>query len=215
MMSITILGAGNMARSLAGLFAAAGYEVVLGSRDVAKAQAAASTLGARVRSAGVKNAAAASDTIILAVPFDAVAATIAAAGGLAGKTIVDITNPLTADYQGLTIGHTTSAAEEIQKLAPQAKVVKAFNTVFAQVLQNGGKAGGVPATIFIAGDDEAANEAVAAIVRKSGLVAIATGPLKMARYLEPLGGLNVALGYGRGFGTDIAPTWTFVTAKPA
>ena len=129
-MSITILGAGNMAKGLAGLFANSGYEVVLGSRDPSKAQAAFASLGAKVRATDIKTAVAASELVVLAVPFNAVAATIEAAGGLAGKIVVDITNPLTADYQGLTIGHTTSAAEEIQKLAPQAKVVKAFNTLF-------------------------------------------------------------------------------------
>ena len=164
-MSIAILGSGNMARGLAGLFANAGYEVILGSRDPSKAQAAVASLGARVRAADVKTAAASSDLVVLAVPFDAAAATIAVAGGLAGKTLIDITNPLTADYQGLTIGHTTSAAEEIQKLAPQAKVVKAFNTLFAQVLQSGGKVGGVASSVFIAGDDEAANKSVEAVAQ--------------------------------------------------
>lgn len=208
-MSIAILGSGNMARGLAGLFANAGYEVILGSRDPSKAQAAVASLGARVRAADVKTAAASSDLVVLAVPFDAAAATIAVAGGLAGKTLIDITNPLTADYQGLTIGHTTSAAEEIQKLAPQAKVVKAFNTLFAQVLQSGGKVGGVASSVFIAGDDEAANKSVEAVARKAGMAPVQTGGLELARYLEPLAGLNIALGYARGLGTDIAPTWNF------
>ena len=214
-MSITILGAGNMANGLAGLFAKSGYEVVLGSRDPSKAQAAVASLGAKVRATDVRTAAAASELVVLAVPFDAVAATIEAAGGLAGKIVVDITNPLTADYQGLTIGHTTSAAEEIQKLAPQARVVKAFNTLFAQVLQNGGKVGGVASNVFIAGDDEAANKSVEAVVRKIGLTPVQTGGLKLARYLEPLAGLNIVLGYARGLGTDIAPTWTLGSAKAA
>ncbi|MGD0639400.1 MAG: NAD(P)-binding domain-containing protein [Roseiarcus sp.] len=214
-MSIAILGSGNMAKGLAGLFAKAGYEVVLGSRDPNKAQAAAASFGAKVRTADVRGAAASSDLVVLAVPFGAVAETIAAAGDLAGKTLIDITNPLTADYQGLTIGHTTSAAEEIQKLAPRAKVVKAFNTVFAQVLQGGGRVGGVGATVFIAGDDEAANASVADVARKAGLTPVQTGALKLARYLEPLAGLNIALGYARGLGTDIAPTWNFGAAAKA
>jgi NADPH-dependent F420 reductase len=214
-MSIAILGSGNMAKGLAGLFANAGYDVVLGSRDPSKAQAAAAALGAKVKAADVKTAAASSELVVLAVPYDAAAETIAAAGGLAGKILVDITNPLTADYQGLTIGHTTSAAEEIQKLAPNAKVVKAFNTLFAQVLQGGGKVGGVGATAFIAGDDEAANRSVEELARKAGLKPVQTGGLKLARYLEPLAGLNIALGYMRGLGTDIAPTWNFGPAKTA
>jgi len=91
---------------------------------------------------------------------------------------------------GLTIGHSTSAGEEIQKLAPKAKVVKAFNTLFAQVLANGGKAGGRTTTVFVAGDDASANDAVEAIARKAGFDVVQTGGLKFARYLEPLAGLK-------------------------
>jgi hypothetical protein len=214
-MSIAILGAGAMANGLAGLFAKAGYKVVVGARDVSKAQTVASAAGHGARGDTIAAAAKAADAIVLAVPFAAAAETLAAAGDLSGKAIVDITNPLTPDYMGLTIGHSTSAGEEIQKLAPKAKVVKAFNTVFAQVLANGGKAGGRPATVFIAGDDASANGAVEAIARKAGFEVVQTGGLKLARYLEPLAGLNIALGYGRGLGTDIAPTWAVAPAKAA
>ena len=214
-MSIAILGAGNMAKGLAGLFAKAGYDVVLGARDVAKARAAAASVGHGAAGADLAAAAKSADVIVLAVPYDAAAAALAAAGDLAGKTIVDITNPLTPDYMGLTIGHATSAGEEIQKLAPRAKVVKAFNTIFAQVLANGGRAAGRPATVFVAGDDDAANGAVEAIARKAGFDVVQTGALKLARYLEPLAGLNIALAYGRGLGTDIAPTWNVAPAKAA
>jgi NADPH-dependent F420 reductase len=212
-MNISVIGVGNMGKGLASLFSNAGYSVILGSRNPAGGAAAAKSLGASVRGASVAEAARQSEVVVLAVPFDAVADTLAAAGDLAGKTIVDITNPLTADYAGLTIGHTTSAAEEIQKLAPQAKVVKAFNTIFASVLQAGGKVQGVPATVFIAGDDEAANRTVASIAAKAGFAPLQVGALKAARYLEPVAGLNIALGYGRGLGTDIAPTW--IAAKAA
>ena len=214
-MSIAILGAGNMAKGLAGLFAKAGYKVVIGARDVAKAQALAASVGHDARGDAIAAAAKSAEVIVLAVPFDAAAATLAAAGDVAGKTIVDISNPLTADYMGLTIGHTTSAGEEIQKLAPKAKVVKAFNTIFAQVLQNGGKAAGRPTTVFVAGDDASANGAVEVIARKAGFDVVQTGGLKLARYLEPLAGLNIALGYARGRGTDIAPTWNVGAAKAA
>ena len=138
-MNITILGTGNMAKGLASVFAAGGYDVILGSRDTDRAKDTAKALGARVKGDGLAAAANKSEVVILAVPFDAAAETIAAAGGLAGKILVDISNPLTPDYMGLTVGHSTSAAEEIQKLAPQAKVVKAFNTVFASVLQAGAR----------------------------------------------------------------------------
>ena len=214
-MSIAILGAGAMARGLAALFAKAGYKVVVGARDVAKAQALAASVGHGASGASIAAAAKPADFVVLAVPFAAAAETLAAAGDLSGKAIIDITNPLTPDYMGLTIGHTTSAGEEIQKLAPKAKVVKAFNTVFAQVLQSGGKAAGRTTTVFVAGDDASANGAVEATARKAGFDVVQTGGLKLARYLEPLAGLNIALGYGRGLGTDIAPTWNFGAAKAA
>jgi len=214
-MSIAILGAGAMAKGLAALFAKAGYKVVVGARDVAKAQAAAAAAGHGARGDSIAAAAKSADFVVLAVPFAAAADTLAAAGDLSGKAIIDITNPLTADYMGLTIGHSTSAGEEIQKLAPKAKVVKAFNTIFAQVLANGGKAAGRTTTVFVAGDDASANNAVEAIARKAGFDVVQTGGLKVARYLEPLAGLNVVLAYGRGLGADIAPTWNVGAAKAA
>ncbi len=212
-MTIAILGTGNMAKGLAKLFVAAGETVALGSRDAAKAAAAAQALGAGVSGADLRSAAEAADLVVLAVPYGAAGETVAAAGGLAGKTVLDISNPVTPDFSGLTLGHTTSAAEEIQALAPEARVVKAFNTVFAEVLQAGGRVDGRPATVFLAGDDEAAVEAVAALAEAAGFSTLKLGGLAMARHLEPLGFLNIALGYGRGLGTGIAPAW--LTAKAA
>lgn len=203
-MSISIIGAGNMAKGLATRFANAGHPVTLASRDETKADAAAQEVGNGVSSAPLASAAQSADIVVLAVPFDAAGDVIEAAGGFAGKIVVDITNPMKADFSGLTIGHTTSAAEEIQKRAPQAKVV---NTIFAQVLQNGGQAAGRPATVFVAGDDEAARTAVAELARSAGFETLETGALATARYLEPTAALNITLGYGLGHGTDIAPTW--------
>lgn len=206
-MRIAILGTGNMARGLATLFAKAGHAVTFGSREPAKAGQAAAELGNGIAGKGLAEAAAGAEAVVLAVPYGAAAATVAAAGGLAGKTVIDITNPLTADYSALAIGHTTSAAEEIQKAAPGARVVKAFNTIFASVLQAGGKAAGRPATVFIAGDDEAANKTVAGLAADAGFVPMQAGRLAAARSIEPLAFLNISLGYGLGLGTDIAPTW--------
>ena len=208
-MNITILGTGNMAQGLASVLSRAGYDVFLGSRDASRAKELAATIGSSVSADSVKGAAEKSGVVVLAVPFDAAAETIAAAGGLAGKTVIDISNPLTADYMGLTIGHSTSAAEEIQKLAPEAHVVKAFNTIFASLLKFGGKVGTSPATVFVAGDNDDANAAVETIASKAGFKVVQSGGLKVARYLEPVAGLNIVLGYGKGHGTDIAPTWLF------
>lgn len=211
-MTIAIIGTGNMAKGLAGVFSKAGYSVTLGSRDVAKASEAARELGGTVSATDIASAAGNAEIVVLAVPFDAVSDVITAAGGLGGKTVIDITNPLTADYAGLTIGHSTSAGEEIQKLAPKAKVVKAFNTIFASVLQAGGKVGDKPATVFIAGDEQSAIDAVEAVVAKSGFIPVQVGGLSIARYLEPIAGLNIQLGYMRGLGTDIAPAWQTAAA---
>ena len=105
------------------------------------AEAAARAIGSAVVGVAVSDAADADD-VVLVVPYDGAAEAINAAGGLSGKVVVDITNPMKADYSGLSIGPKTSAAEVTQKHAPQARVVKAFSTIFAQVLKNGGNAGG-------------------------------------------------------------------------
>lgn len=129
-------------------------------------------------------------------------------GNIEGKTVVDITNPLTADYMGLTIGHTSSAAEEIAAAFPTVKIVKAFNTVFAQVLANGAQlSGGQQVPVFVAGNDGGAKQTVSTLAKSMGFSVVDTGTLKNARYLEPLAGLNIYLGYGAGLGTAIAPAW--------
>ena len=124
---------------------------------------------------------------------------------LGNAVVVDITNPLTADYMGLTIGHTTSSAEEIAKAVPGVRLVKGFNTVFAQLLNAGARGGNV--TAFLASDDAAAKATVGELARSMGFAVTDAGPLKNARYLEPLAGLNIYLGYGAGLGTAISPTW--------
>jgi predicted dinucleotide-binding enzyme len=194
-MTLAIIGTGNMAQGLATVFSAAGNDIVFGSRHPSDT------------ALSIADAAAKADIVFLAVPYDAAADAIQAAGGLAGKIVVDLTNPMKADYSGLAIGFSTSAAEEIARLAPQAKVVKGFNTLFASVLQNGGKAAGTPATVLLAGDDADAVAQVEALVKAAGLKTIVAGPLASARNIEAVAALNIGLGYGQGKGTDIAPTW--------
>jgi hypothetical protein len=132
-MNITVIGAGNMGAAFVKQLTRAGYHVSVTARDPARAaQVAAAHPGAKaVPAAGAADGA---DVIVLATGYADAAAALRGAGKLDGKVVIDITNPLTADYMGLTIGHSTSAAEEIAKAVPGAEVVKAFNTVFAQVL---------------------------------------------------------------------------------
>ncbi len=206
-MQVTIIGYGNMGSGLAEVFAKSGASVVFGAKDTNKAQTVAARIGHGVRAQEVRQAAAGADVVVLAVPYGEAASALRAAGDLSAKIVIDITNPLTADYMGLTVGHDTSAAEEIQRLIPGAKVVKAFNTVFAQIFAHGPRLQDTPVPVFIAGDDETATRRVEELAARAGFDPVQVGALKHARYLEPLAGLNIVLGYGRGWGTLIAPAW--------
>lgn len=204
-MKISIFGYGNIGSALTKQLTQAGHEVVLSGRNLDKARDVAALYGATVLP--VAEAAAASDVLIMAVYVDGVKDIVSAAGNLTGKVIIDPTNPLTADYMGLTMGFSTSAAEEIARLVPGSNVVKAFNTLFAQVIDQGADFSGTPATGFIAGDDAAAKATVSEILSGLGYDVVDAGGLHNARYLEPLAGLNIYLGYGASKGTQIAPTW--------
>jgi 8-hydroxy-5-deazaflavin:NADPH oxidoreductase len=109
---------------------------------------------------------------------------------------------------GLTVGFDSSAAEEIQKAVPGARVVKAFNTVFAQVL--GGDGASQNVQVFYAGDDDGAKQTVRTLIESAGFEAVDAGPLTNARYLEPMGMFNIYLGYMAGRGTSVAPRWDSV-----
>lgn len=206
-MKVTIIGAGNMGSAFVKQLVRAGHEVNVTARDSAKAaQVAAAHPGAKaVAVAGAANGA---DAVVLATGYGDAAAALQAVGDLQGKVVIDITNPLTADYMGLTLGHSSSAAEEIAKAAPGAEVVKGFNTVFAQVLGDGADFGeGRKVTVFVASDSARAKQTATALAQSMGFEVVDAGGLKNARYLEPLAGLNIYLGYGAGLGTAIAPTW--------
>ena len=204
-MKVTVIGSGNMGSGFVKQLKKAGHDVRVTGRSAEKTQQLAALHGARAVSAAE---AAASDVLILATGYSDAVPALKALGALDGKVVVDVTNPLTADYMGLTIGHTTSAAEEIAKAVPKAHVVKAFNTVFASVLAEGASLGaGKTVPVFVAGDDARAKTAVSEIARSIGFDVVDAGALKNARYLEPLAGLNIYLGYGAGLGTSIAPAW--------
>ncbi|MFM2120621.1 MAG: hypothetical protein RL722_2089 [Pseudomonadota bacterium] len=206
-MKIAVLGDGNMGSAFVQQLTRAGHEVRVTARDAAKAAALAAKFPG-TQAVPTAGAAAQADAVVLATGYvDAVAA-LQALGDLNGKVVIDITNPLTADYMGLTLGHSTSAAEQIAAASPGAQVVKAFNTVFAQVLAEGPNFGaGRTVSVFVASDSVDAKAVASAIAKSIGFEVVDTGGLKNARYLEPLAGLNIYLGYGAGLGTAIAPTW--------
>jgi predicted dinucleotide-binding enzyme len=186
---IGILGDGNVGSALARGLKRAGHEVRAVGKDAA----------------AIRDTAAWGEVVILAVPFEALDDVLKTAGeALSGKTVVDVTNALDADMN-LALGFETSGAEELQKKLPRSRVVKAFNTVFAQHMDSG-KLGDKPLTVFVAGDDAGAKKTVLELARQIGFDAVDAGPTKNARLLEPFGFFNIQLGYGLNMGTQIGFT---------
>jgi 8-hydroxy-5-deazaflavin:NADPH oxidoreductase len=207
-MAVAIIGTGKMGSGLARLMASKGIDVAIGHREAAKAAALAQEIGPRARGSNSEAAAKLGRLVILAVPYANIAEALEGAGDLTGKIVVDISNPITPDYKASTLGHTTSAAEEIQKLVPGARVVKAWNTIFAQLLPAEAHEGrALPVQVFIAGDDDEAKKQVSDLVKATGFDPVDSGPLTNSRYLEPVGELNIHFGFFLGWGPLAAPAW--------
>src|SRR5262249_24963976 len=182
---IAIIGTGHVGSALEKGITRSGYEV----RTAKQGETQASASWAEV--------------IFLAVPFGALQDVVRDLGSAAhGKSVVDLTNALNREMQ-LALGYTTSGAEELQKLLPRARVVKAFNTVFARYMSEG-NVNGQQITNFAASDDAEARKTVLEIERAIGFDAVDAGPLKNARYLEPLGMLNIQLAFSLGMGANFA-----------
>lgn len=204
-MNIGIIGSGNVGSGLGKIWAQKGHKVIFSfSRNQEKLKALALT--DQNSSAGSPaEAVQHGELLLLSVRWETVREALNAAGPMQEKILIDCTNPLTPDFSELALGHTTSAAEEIAKIAPGAKVVKAFNSVFADIYHSESRLfGSRMPTMFYCGDDTGAKTAVARLIRETGFEPIDAGPLKSARYLEPLAMLMIQLGYGQGMGTSIA-----------
>jgi len=209
-MDVAIIGPGNMGLGIARLLVAKGNTVSLVHKDLVVAEKAAGKLGERAQAHDIAQAVAKADIVILATPYEAAAFALVAAGDLTGKIVVDITNPITPDYMALTIGHTTSSAEEIAKIAPEAHIVKAFNTVFWQALPFDVRVGKPAVQVLLASDNANAKAAVASLVSSLEFYPIDAGPLKNARYIEPIGEMNINFGYA----LTIRPNATLVRFVP-
>lgn len=178
MTQVSIIGTGNMGQAIAGVVSKGGHTVeLLGSGD-----AGTSVTG---------------DIVVLAVPYPALASIVAERGEqLAGKVVVDITNPLNFEtFDSLTVPADSSAAAELASGLPQSKVLKAFNTTFAATLATG-TVGTQPTTVLIAGDDADAKSLLADVVKAGGINAVDAGSLRRARELEALGFLQLTLAAG-------------------
>lgn len=209
MTTIGIIGAGRMGSAFARRLAEAGFDVLITARHQDHARNVARAVGERVRAVPQEEIARNADLLILATPYKEAATALKAAGDLAGTPVIDITNPVNADMSGLLVGGETSAAETIQRAVPGARIVKAFNTIFSQILAGTPKNAHRP-QVFYAGDDESAKAQVRGLIEKVGFEPVDSGRLASARELEPLGLLNIYLGYKAGLGTGVAPAWVQV-----
>jgi predicted dinucleotide-binding enzyme len=186
-LKIGIIGKGHVGTAIGEGLSRKGHQVKFGHRDPKEPVADAAKWG---------------EVIVLAVPYESVPEAAKAIGSAAdGKILLDVTNAI-GDNMNLAIGFSTSAAEELQKKLPKARVVKAFNTVFAPN-QSTGRVGEEQLTLFVAGDDAKAKQTVMQLGRDIGFDPVDAGPLRSARYLEPMAMLLINLGYGLGMGTKI------------
>ena len=187
MSNISIIGTGNMARTIGARAIAGGNTVEIMGRDQSKAADLAKTLGGTTT--GEWGTAPAGDIVIVALLYDGVVPVVAQYGdALAGKVIVDISNPFNSAADGLAIPDDTSIAQEVAKAAPaSASVVKAFNTIFRHVLEKGRP------HVFIAGDNAQAKASVEAFIESLGLRPLDVGGLRMAHWLEGAGVVTVGL----------------------
>ncbi len=196
-MKIAILGFGNVGKQFANLFSKAGHEIIIGLRSVPNPELS-------YFSETFKEAAAVADIVAIAIPFTACADVLPELAEVAkGKIVIDSTNPLNADWSPKLLGQGNSASEEINRLLPEAYVVKAFNTIFADVMNKPMK-DGQSITAFIAGDNDEAKQKVIALASDIGYAPIDTGLLYTARYLESMAHLNIQIAVGQGGGTNAA-----------
>lgn len=207
MSSISIIGSGNMARAIGTLALEGGNTVEFIARNPDKATALARALGNGAMT-GVWRAAPTGDIVILAVLFAGAVPVVSEYGeALAGKIVVDITNPFNADATGLAVPHDTSVAQMVAEAAPASThVVKAFNTLFSHLLTAGD-----PVDVFMAGDDAQAKASVSAFVTSLGHRPRDAGDLSMAHWLEGAGLLEMGLarsglGFNISLGVNLAGT---------
>ena len=207
-MKIAIIGTGNVGGALGTRWAESGHEIVFGARDPNsdKVRAVLAEAGAHASAVTVPEAAASSDIVVLTTPWAATESAIEAAGDLAGKIVVDCTNPLTG-IQDLDIGHDTSAGEKVAEWARGARVVKAFNSTGANNMRNSEYPGG-KVVMPICGDDAEAKATVIDLAAELGFDAIDAGSIVSSRWLEPMAMMWIHLAFAQGWGMEFG--WSVV-----
>ncbi|WP_066587632.1 NADPH-dependent F420 reductase [Cellulomonas timonensis] len=193
MTNLSIIGAGTMAAAIASVGVNGGARVQVLSRNIDAAVQIAANLGEQV-APGQLGDPLTGDIVVLAVPYTGLSQLVEQyTPELGGKTLVDICNPIDlATLDGLVVPQGSSAAEQVAVWAPDAHVLKAFNTTFAATLESG-TVGGLPTTVLVAGDDPAAKRQLTDLLDAAGLVGLDAGGLSRAQQLEQLGFLQISL----------------------
>jgi len=209
-MKIAILGTGNVGSALARVWTRKGHEIVFGTREPqsVKVQDLVANLGKRARADSPERASQASEIVLLATPWPAARETLQLCGRLAGKLVIDCTNPLAQDLSGLALGGDTSGGEQVAQWAGGAPVFKAFNTTGAENMSKAAEFAQRP-VMFYCGNDDAWRPTVSKLVEDAGFEPVDAGRLSSARWLEPLAMLWIHSAYKAGLGTD----WAFAIAR--
>jgi len=204
-MEIAILGTGRVGSALGIRWAKRGHNIAYGAQDPDSEEVRdlVEKSGPTATAATVRDAAASSQIVVLAIPWNVTKEVLDSIGPLDGKLLVDCINPIKSDFSGLELGDATSAAEEIADWAPNAKVIKAFNTVsdasMVDPMYDGQKA-----SMFYCGDDDEAKAIVKQLTEDVDMAPIDAGPLRNARYLESLAMLYIHLAIFGGWGAECA-----------
>lgn len=212
-MKIAIIGIGSVGGTLAKCWAALGHEIILGARAVphAGADALAQECTGTVRVETARAAAEQADVVVLATPWGSTQAAVESLGPLGTKVLIDCTNPWVYG-EGLKVGFDTSGAELVATWADGGRVTKTLNQTGFENMADP-KFDDHAAVMFVAGDDDEANEIAASLVSELGLETLQIGGLQKARLLEPFAALWIDLAYERGLGRGIA--WGLLRRDPA
>lgn len=209
-MNIGFLGTGSVSQKLGQLLLGAGYHVRLGSRNPGERRA--KFLNMHVELDTYPAVTEWAEVVVLSIPYDTLIEVLPPLEDqLTDKIVIDVTNPINADWSPKLLGEQNSAGEEVAQLLPQSHVVKAFNTVFADVMEaekitsvSEGMAG------FYCGNHSPANQTVEKLISDIGLRPVAVGNIENARYLEAMAHLNIRLAVGMQGGTQAAFTYVRV-----
>lgn len=203
-MKIGILGTNNKAKALGNALTRKGYHVMFGSENIDESNELAGEMERYSQGGTIANTIHYGEIILFTYPFRKVESVFRNIDTYRGKIVVDCTNPFRSEQsQELVFGHTSSGAEQMARMIPEATVIKAFNTAFDEHIEQGPYFGNHDATMFYCGDNAEAKTAVANLISDIGFEPVDAGPLSSSRMLEPMGKLLVHLSKSSEIGNQI------------